>query len=133
VQTGYSYGIGSTLPTMAFRWLDRTGAAYDFSTGWTFVARVAALADPYNVLTTASTITVTGSASTGVNDTNIDVTMSVTNVTQILAAYETEYTTTVTEPVAMVIVVTATRTSDSLPMVFAEGDLPVWQLMPTRA
>ena len=133
MDTGYEYGVGTALPSMALRWRDRTGTAYDFSTGWTLACVVAPLADRYNVLTIVSTITVTGTASTGNDDPNIEVTFSATNLSQIVAAYQTTYLAgaTMTEPVAMIAYVTATRTSDSLPMRFAAGDEPVWTLLPT--
>ena len=132
MDTGYRYGVGTTLPSMALRWRDRTGAAYDFSSGWTFACVVAPLADRDNVLTIASTITVAGTASSGTDDPNIEVTFSATNLSQIVAAYESAYT-ALTEPVAMVAYITATRTVDSLPMRFAAGDEPVWTLLPTVA
>lgn len=133
MDTPYRYGVGTVLPSMALRWRDRTGTAYDFSTGWTLACVVAPLADRDNVLTIVSTITVTGTSSTGTDDPNIEVTFSATNLSQIVAAYEAAYTApaSLTEPVAMVAYITATRSSDSLPMRFAAGDEPVWTLLPT--
>jgi hypothetical protein len=134
MDTLYRFRVGSTLPSMRFRWNyeddDGNTLPYDFSTGWTFGVTVAPLADKENVLTIVSTITVAGSAAAGTRAPNIVVTMSTTNVSQILAAYVAEYG-ALTEPTAMVAYIKATRTADSLPMDFAAGDEPVWTLLPT--
>lgn len=57
----YSYRIGQELPSMAFEWLDRDGAVIDFSTGWTFAAKIADADDPGTILATVTT-GITGAA-----------------------------------------------------------------------
>jgi hypothetical protein len=130
VDTKYEIGISSTLPAIFIRWLNHADVPYDFSTGWTLGSKVAPLADRYNVLTIASTISTVGSASTSITDPNVEVTFSTTNLTELVAGYEVAYG-ELTRPVAMLLYVTATRIVDSLPMRFAAGDEPVFRLLPT--
>jgi hypothetical protein len=130
VDTRYEIGIGTTLPTVVIRWLNHADQPYDFSSGWTLAAKVAPLADRYNVLTIASTIATVGSVSTSITDPNVEVTFSTANLVELVAAYEAQYS-PLTRPVAMVLYVTATRAGDSLPMRFAAGDEPVFRLLPT--
>lgn len=62
MSSGYAYRGDQELPSIQINWLDGTGATIDFSTGWTFTAKVVAATAPTTVLLTKTT-GITGAAS----------------------------------------------------------------------
>lgn len=60
--TQYAYRADQELPAMTFTWQDSAGAVIDFSSGWTFTAKVCAVNTPTTVVLTKTT-GITGSAS----------------------------------------------------------------------
>lgn len=55
ISTVYEYRADQEGPAIPLEWRDGDGALRDFSTGWTFEARIALATDPLTVLVTKTT------------------------------------------------------------------------------
>ena len=112
----YAYRIGQELPSMAFEWLDRDGAVIDFSSGWTFAAKLALATDPGTIVATISS-GITGAATSP----NVVIDWSTTAFDALTpAAGGTVY----------VVHLIASRTSDSKDREFSPGNPPRMLLFP---
>lgn len=115
----YNYRVGQELPAMSFAWSDGAGALIDFSTGWTFTAKVCAATAPTTTLLTKSS-GITGAATSP----NVTVDWSTTDFADLTAAANgTPY----------VVHLTATRTADNKQRVFNPGQLPKFTLHPAAS
>lgn len=100
----YAYRQDQELPAMAIEWLDSNGDVIDFSTGWTFTAKVATKTIPGTALITKTT-GITGAATSP----NVVIDWSTTDWSALAPA---------TGGTVHVVHLTARRTSDSKDRVF---------------
>jgi hypothetical protein len=115
----YTYRVGQELPAMAFAWTDRTNTVIDYSTGWTFTAKVCTAAAPTTTLLTKTT-GITGAATSP----NITVDWTTTDLSALTAAATgTDY----------VVHLIARRTADSKDRQYSPGKLPTFTLFPAAS
>ncbi len=115
----YAYRIGQELPSMAFEWQDRDGAVIDFSSGWTFTAKLASANTPGTIAATITT-GITGAATSP-------------NVTIDWATDAFDALTPDAAGSVYVVHLIARRTSDSKDREFSPGNPPRMMLLPAFA
>lgn len=115
----YNYRVGQELPAMSFAWSDGTNTLIDYSTGWTFTAKVCAATASTTTLLTKTT-GITGAATSP----NVVIDWTATDFAALTAAAAgTKY----------VVHLTARRTADTKDRVYNPGKLPEFTLYPAAS
>lgn len=115
----YIYRADQELPAIAVAWSDRDGTLIDFSTGWTFTAKIALATNPTVVLATKTT-GITGAATSP----NVTIDFSTSDFSALTAA---------AAGTLYVVHLYARRTADSKDRVFRPSAPVQFQLLPAPA